>query len=711
MEHVAKWAHRHRAVLIVAASVALVALGIGGELVWQERQRTVTAKHVFAESFQLLTLADGLTYSGMGKWAMSRTAEEQPEKQRFNRQALEFYDRLANTPSLDPRLQALALHRLAFTRMYTGSGMPAEDHYRRSIALYEGLLAANPGDDELRAALADTYNHLGFLLMFPPGGLSKAESSLRSSIKIQEERAIESRHPDVLAQAAEERLQLAKYLEESRKPAESERERRAVLDLFERLTAPVNAGDQTAFWAATIYEKLAGVMARHQYDREQETALRRGLAFVPDHAGLVSSLASLLAFRTDADPKLQAEAVALAKKAVDVVPEYTEFRRVLALAHLHAHDLNAATEAVEQALKQQDGKGQVSDWLLMAMIRYDQGRRDKARRWYDRAVKDMAHNVNDTEAAQKLAEPFRYLLEADRRMKPLLAEAHIAGDPGRPREYGRRPSNGSSDMHRLAEPLAGGLHDGLGIGRVRVHGVEDLLLGGLELLGHHQLGDQLGRLRADQVGAQELAVLGVEDQLDEPLGLVGGQGPAAELERELADADLVAGLARGLLRQPDAGDARVGVGAAGDRRVVHRAVGEPAEPLDAADRLVVRDVRQPGRADHVADRVDPRHARDIPVLRVGLDVVLEDLHLHVVGEEALDVAQHADGHQHLLGLDHRLPLGRLDLGLDPLVGLLDLGRLRAGVDRQAPLGQALVQARPRPPRPRRGGCGRASRPR
>ena len=81
-----------------------------------------------------------------------------------------------------------------------------------------------------------------------------------------------------------------------------------------------------------------------------------------------------------------------------------------------------------------------------------------------------------------------------------------------------------SDMHRLAQPLAGGLHDGLGVGRVRVHGVEDLFLGRFELLGHHQFGDQLGRLRADQVGAQELAVLGVEDELDEPLGLVRRRG-------------------------------------------------------------------------------------------------------------------------------------------------------------------------------------------
>ena len=89
----------------------------------------------------------------------------------------------------------------------------------------------------------------------------------------------------------------------------------------------------------------------------------------------------------------------------------------------------------------------------------------------------------------------------------------------RPHPVSRRP------LDRLAQPLPGGFHDRLGVGRVRVHGVEDLFLGGLELLGHHQLGDQLGGLRADQVGAQELAVLGVEDELDEALGLVRRPGP------------------------------------------------------------------------------------------------------------------------------------------------------------------------------------------
>ena len=69
-----------------------------------------------------------------------------------------------------------------------------------------------------------------------------------------------------------------------------------------------------------------------------------------------------------------------------------------------------------------------------------------------------------------------------------------------------------------------------------MHGVENFFLGGFELLGHHQFADHLGGHGADQVGTQEFAVLCIEDELDEAIGLIGGQGSAAELKRELADA-------------------------------------------------------------------------------------------------------------------------------------------------------------------------------
>ena len=245
-------------------------------------------------------------------------------------------------------------------------------------------------------------------------------------------------------------------------------------------------------------------------------------------------------------------------------------------------------------------------------------------------------------------------------------------------------------MDRLAHRGAGGLHDGLGERGVRVHGVDDLLLGGLELLGHDEFGDQLGRLGADEVGAQEFAVLGVEDQLHEALGLVGGLGSAAGDERELADADLVPRLTRGLLGQADAGDARVGVGASGDDRIVDRAL-VPGEGLDAGDRLMVGDVGQPRRADDVADGVEALEVRLEAVVAVDLDVVLLDRHVELVVEQALDVARDADRDQQLLAFELLHALRRLDLDDHAAGGLGDLGGLRLREDGHPALGEGLFE--------------------
>ncbi len=66
------------------------------------------------------------------------------------------------------------------------------------------------------------------------------------------------------------------------------------------------------------------------------------------------------------------------------------------------------------------------------------------------------------------------------------------------------------------------------------------------------------------------------------------------------------------------------------------------------------DVGQPGRADDIADGVNVGHAGDVTVLGVGLDVVLDDLELELVGDEPFDIALHADGDQTRGGLDRLL---------------------------------------------------------
>ena len=74
--------------------------------------------------------------------------------------------------------------------------------------------------------------------------------------------------------------------------------------------------------------------------------------------------------------------------------------------------------------------------------------------------------------------------------------------------------------------------------------------------GEGELGDQLGHVGADQVGAQDLAACGVGDDLDLAVGLAQRLGLAVGAEGELADADLAPALARLRLGLADRGDLR-----------------------------------------------------------------------------------------------------------------------------------------------------------
>jgi WD40 repeat protein/serine/threonine protein kinase len=107
-----------------------------------------------------------------------------------------------------------------------------------------------------------------------------------------------------------------------------------------------------------------------------------------------------------------AQAVALAKKAVDAAPQKGTSLEALGIAHYRAGEFGAAAAALEKALPQLGG-GDGLTWFVLAMACGQKGDSESARRWYDRGRQWLAENAPGnaeglalrTEASEVLRRP------------------------------------------------------------------------------------------------------------------------------------------------------------------------------------------------------------------------------------------------------------------------------------------------------------------
>ena len=223
LERAAKWARRHRVVLLATATVAFLTMAIGAALLWREQRRTAQINHELSLAVdqgeryfdEIIRLSDELTMKGMQRFAeTSQPPQRQEGVRAFYDQAIAFYERLAHQAPVTPRMKALAYRRLGFTRM-VNQAPGAEDDFRRSLDLYEKLLAETPRDPELRQAVAEVEFQLGLWRLFGGGGIGAAEPSFRRSISIEEELASEfAEDPQYLQDLANKRIQLSLWLKQ-----------------------------------------------------------------------------------------------------------------------------------------------------------------------------------------------------------------------------------------------------------------------------------------------------------------------------------------------------------------------------------------------------------------------------------------------------------------------------------------------------------------
>src|SRR5216683_111640 len=189
----------------------------------------------------------------------------------------------------------------------------------------------------------------------------------------------------------------------------------------------------------------------------------------------------------------------------------------------------------------------------------------------------------------------------------------------------------------------------------------------------HGFGDQFGGQRADDMDAEDLAVLCVGHHLDEAFMLVDDAGLGVGGEGELADLNRHAEFLRFGLGETDAANLRLAVGASGDAVLVDRLArfaGDAGDRHDSAHGAGMRKLRVSGH--DVAHGVDGFFARLHPL--VHMDVPAFGLDRRQLFEPDLfgvGPAAHGDQNFFRFQLLLRLAVGR-EVDDHAGFGLLDL---------------------------------------
>jgi WD40 repeat protein/serine/threonine protein kinase/tetratricopeptide (TPR) repeat protein len=276
---------------------------------------------------------------------------------------------------------------LAGLRKDAGQLREAEIAYGRAVAIAAELVPEFPGFNYEHARAFDNLGNFYVSL----GRLEDAARAYRKGVEV---------YPN-----SPERLEnFSTLLHRIGKSQEAETYRRQAVALRERLAAwgpsnyryrpPGTEGPEDA--GEHLPARATGPAAPH------ETEL----------APLLNDAARSLATGPGPRSHRPAEAVALAKRAVGLVPLDGDYWNTLGVAHYRAGDWNAARAALEQSVQLHDG-GNAFDGFFLAMTHWRLGQKEEARRWYARAVEWMDKNRPQDEELRRFRDEAKTLLQIE----------------------------------------------------------------------------------------------------------------------------------------------------------------------------------------------------------------------------------------------------------------------------------------------------------
>ena len=198
-------------------------------------------------------------------------------------------------------------------------------------------------------------------------------------------------------------------------------------------------------------------------------------------------------------------------------------------------------------------------------------------------------------------------------------------------------------------------------------------------LGQGQLGQQLGHVGTDQVAAEQLPVLRVAEQLDEPDRVAEAVRFSVGHEGELGDPHVKALLAGLRLGPAEAGDLRLAVRCARHHHVVQRHRLRAGDRLRRDDAHGLGDVREQQLGGHVTDGEDVRDVRTHEVVD-GDGAAVGEFHAGTLETVTLRPRRESDGLHDFVDLDGLRLAVTADRDGDLLAAVVDRLDLGGGQD-------------------------------
>jgi len=351
----------------------------------------------------------GSSHSNLG--LLLEATDRPGEAEKAYRQAIAHQEKLVvDSPSVPEYRNSVFKSQSNLGNLLEAAGRlgEAEQVFRQAIAHVETLAADSPSVPQFRNALAAGYNNLGTALT-DMGRLAEAEQAYRRAIALNELLVAGSPSvPDYQKHLAGDYTNLGDLLAKTGRPAEAEPAYRRAIALFEKPAGSSSTPDHDELARSEIGLATLLQAAGRGVEAEQEYRRAIGLAekLTPDTQ---NDLAWALATSPNRGlPDLQV-ALRLAKNAVEREPQNGGYWNTLGVAHYRVGDWKAAIEALEKSKEFRAG-GEASSWFFLAMSQWQNGEKNQARQWYDKAVEWMEKNKSQDDELRRFCNEAASLL-------------------------------------------------------------------------------------------------------------------------------------------------------------------------------------------------------------------------------------------------------------------------------------------------------------